>query len=92
VELGSLHSGRDVVRLGGQQIENAILGNFEKKFPFHTTAMPCQEDRLAVVSIEKKTDRQMSLMNIRVKSRPHCLVFPSQACVKQRLPYIFKEI
>ena len=31
-------------------------------------------------------------MNIRVKSRPHCLVFPSQACVKQSLPYIFKEI
>lgn len=61
MRLGSLHSGRDVVRLGGQQIKNAILGNFEKKFPFHTTAMPCQEDRLAVVSIEKK--RQMSLNN-----------------------------
>lgn len=56
MELGSLHSGRDVVRLGGQQIENAILGNFDKKFPFQTTAMPCQEDRLVVVSIEKKTD------------------------------------
>ena len=56
VGVGSLHSGRDVVRLGSQQIKNAILGNFEKKFPFHTTAMPCQEDRLAVVSIEKKTD------------------------------------
>ena len=54
--VGSLHSGRDVVRLGSQQIKNAILGNFEKKFPFHTTAMPCQEDRLSVVSIEKKTD------------------------------------
>lgn len=46
MELGSLHSGRDVVILGGQQIENTIIGNFEKKFPFRTTAMPCQEDRL----------------------------------------------
>ena len=41
VGLGSLHSGRDVVRLGGQQIKNAILGNFEKKvsIPYYSYAL-----------------------------------------------------
>lgn len=60
MELGSLHSGRDVVRLGGQQIENAILGNFEKSF--HSILQLCLVKRIAWLWLVLKK-RQMSLNN-----------------------------